>query len=988
MKCPVCKKNIPQSALKCPYCKTRTGLLCGHCNTVNPVGALVCSKCGSELLKLCPRCNSVNFPIATKCRKCGAPLAAPTPKKQTKEENKSQGLNFGFKPKMYSNEQAFELLVDGLHSKDKKVFSISGTKGAGKSSLLKQVIKNLEHDRLEWCIGKCTPLTQLTPGGVVQDMLLSLFKLPPFYTANDELQNEAVKFFTNEFRFLNSSEISDFLNFLYNSKDGNYEDIIINKKRTFDILDRIFDAFARTGRFIFVIDNFDFIDGFSIEFFTNFMRRSSNWKNLKFIAIYNEPKPVSAYFGFEDTDVKAYLDINLAPVDNKELENIFSQTIKFVTPREREIIFNKCQGNPAFVEQALSYSLDCQISDKAFIMPDSFSELIRERLLTLKKINKEAHKMLCGAAILGDRLNLALLKEIFGYKNKEFNDIMSYLVQSKFIRPYNDIYYEFNNLFLWETVLKNIEKDIAFEDLNVKVGKAVSIFNINTNAVMAMISHNLKENRMAFDIWTKTTRLASYVGDINLYVISQKQCLALLNEFNENETLNIRYNISERLGKLLTEYDPEEAVEFLPDAISNARTQNNEEKEIELLGYLALCCKKSGNYFGDVECVDNVLKKLTPGQELETALIKASKLTSLVAIGNSGEAINLIDNDILPVLNTHLTKPRLDKTIPLGFVYDTWLLVNLNLAAALALQGNDRSFEILTMLFEVIDKQHISDMDLICRANLILAFANTLKGNFATSNEVLTDLARRCGNDLNERYDAVTAYNLISIINKVLQRDYAQIQQDLFEAVRFANDTGSEFAKHIFKTFLGKLFCDSKQAKRAVDIYNGEVTWFADKKMALGALLAWYLIAEATIITESVKNAVDIASQALEIAQNPRINNVFFIVLLKTLLAKAYIELSDYETARINLEAAMITAKKYNMNDLLSKIYLQYGKYYQELGSVQSQQQQEYLKGASKMLDKAMEIVVTTTRNTYVKEQVEEQKNILAAYCQTNGFSL
>lgn len=172
---------------------------------------------------------------------------------------------------------------------------------------------------------------------------------------------------------------------------------------------------------------------------------------------------------------------------------------------------------------------------------------------------------------------------------------MLYLAKSNFVRPYNQMYYEFNNLLLWETILKNITKDPSFEDINVKVGKAISAFTLNTNATMAMISHNLKENRMAFDIWTKITRLAAYVGDINLYVISQKQCLALLNEFNENETLNIRYNISERLGKLLSEYDPEEALEFLPDAIANARENHNDEKEIELLGYLAACCKKPEN---------------------------------------------------------------------------------------------------------------------------------------------------------------------------------------------------------------------------------------------------------------------------------------------------------------------------------------------------------------------------------------------------------
>ena len=268
---------------------------------------------------------------------------------------------------------------------------------------------------------------------------------------------------------------------------------------------------------------------------------------------------------------------------------------------------------------------------------------------------------------------------------------MSYLVKSSFVRPYNELFYEFNNLLLWETILKNIQNDSSFEEINVKIGKALSIFNLNTNATMAMISHNLKENRMAFDIWTKTTRLAAYVGDINLYVIAQKQCLALLNEFNENETVDIRYNISERLGKLLTEYNPEDAMEYLPDAIANAKTQNNETKEIELLSYLAKCCTKTGNYFGNIECVDNVLKRLSPSQELEYAMIKSSKIPSLLSIGNCGEVINIIDNEILSVLNTHLQKPKLNTNIPLGYVYDTRIQIHLNLAIALALQGNDRA---------------------------------------------------------------------------------------------------------------------------------------------------------------------------------------------------------------------------------------------------------------------------------------------------------
>lgn len=996
MKCPVCKKKIPEYSLKCPYCKTRTGLLCSNCRTVNPLGNVACEKCGQELLKICSYCNSVNFPSATKCRKCGSPFGQPVVKPKKKNDRdkepkiESKSINLEFVPKLHTRTQGFELLIEGLQSRDKKIFSITGDKGIGKSTLLAKVIKHFDKDKFHWCIGKCTPLTQLTPGGVIQDMLLNLFKLPNFCVNNDELQHDAFAFFSKEFKFLEQPEVSDFLNFLYNSKDGNYEDIIINKRRTYDILNKIFDAFAHTGRFVFVVDNFDFIDGFSAEFLTHFMQKDCNWKNLKFIAIYNEHKPISSFFGFEDRDLKAYADINLTPLYDYELEQCIKQLDDeefYISDEDKEIILEKSQGNPAFIEQAMSYSFDCQIADRAFLLQNSFSNLIKTRLGILKQCNDAAHKLLCGAAILGDKLNLALLKEVFGYKSQDFNDIIAYLVKSNFIRPYNEIYYEFNNLLLWETVLKNITLDMAFEDINVKVGKAVSIFTLNTNATMAMIAHNLKQNRMAFDIWTKTTRLAAYVGDINLYVIAQKQCLALLNEFNENETLNIRYNISERLGKILSEYDPEEALDFLPDAISYAKSKDNETKEIELLGYLALCCKKTGNYFGDVECTDSVLKKIKPGQELECALIKAGKLSSLLDIGNCGEVIDLIDHDIIPVLEPYLNKPKLNKTIPLGFLHDTRLRVYLALATALSLQGNDRSFEVLTMLFDIIEKQKINDPLLMCRTKLVLAYANIIKGNFDTAESILKDINHLYKADIMDS-ETVSRWNLISIICKFMCKKYEGLREILFEAVTYANNTGDNFTKNILKVMLGKLFKDNQQAQQAIRIYNEQITYFANEKMALGALLSWYLIADASLVTENPQATIDIASQALEIAQNPRINNTFFIVLLKILLADAYTEISDYETAKINLESAMILAKKYNMNDLLSKIYLSYGKYYKDLGTFHSTNQVECLRGASKMYDKGLAIIVEQTKNTYVKEKIIEEQKVLKSYCELNNIKL
>lgn len=485
----------------------------------------------------------------------------------------------------------------------------------------------------------------------------------------------------------------------------------------------------------------------------------------------------------------------------------------------------------------------------------------------------------------------------------------------------------------------------------------------------------------------KTTRLCSYIGDINLYVIAQKQCLALLNEFNESETLKIRYSISERLGKLLTEYDPEEAMEYLPDAISNAESQNDEVRQIELLGYLTNCCQKTGNYFGNVECSDKVLKYISQGQDLEKAMVLSSKLSALLDIGNCGEVINLADNDILPVLNAALTKPKLNKLFPMGILFDTWLKVYLVLACALAIQGNNRCFEVLKTLFSIIDKNKISDTILIYRAKLVQAYAHTMAGDYKTSESIIENINSDYGNDFPNEL-TLSRRNLIYIINRFMQKDYEGLREDLFEAVTFANNCGDNFTKNILKSLLGKLFKDNKQAKHAIEIYNEQITWFANEKMALGALLTWYLISDATIVTENSKSAIDIAQRALEIAQNPAINNYFFIVNLKIVLAKAYINLADYETAKINIESAIVLAKKYKINDMLSKLYLLYGNYYKDMGAIESPKQSEYLRGAAMMYEKALELVIKDTHNNYMKNTVNYQKDLLNDFCLKNGIKL
>lgn len=116
MKCPICKKTIPDNTLKCPYCKARTGLICKNCNTVNSVFDLTCKTCGKEILKLCPNCSSVNFPNADKCRKCGYLFMQP------RIEPEEDEVKLEYPANLISQQSAKNILLKGILSNDKKYF--------------------------------------------------------------------------------------------------------------------------------------------------------------------------------------------------------------------------------------------------------------------------------------------------------------------------------------------------------------------------------------------------------------------------------------------------------------------------------------------------------------------------------------------------------------------------------------------------------------------------------------------------------------------------------------------------------------------------------------------------------------------------------------------------------------------------------------------------------------------------------------------------
>lgn len=1021
MICPKCKNEIPEKTLKCTYCNTKIASFCKKCHAYNPIRNLNCEQCNNPILKLCPECKSVNLLEAEKCRKCGygfevkeglevfedkgveeeTKCQVQSPKNEeeqgpkSEEEQDLQDLTdnlsafqpFSLSANLHSQQSAKEQLVNGILSDKKRVISLNGPKGVGKSIVLKTAINELKDNKIIWLLGECSPITQLSPCGLIQDILLTFFNVTNFCSDSLKLKKDSQKFFQTEFPSLTNEEIFNLLNFLYPTSTDYFENILKNKDKTFTLLQKVFKTIIENNKTILIIENLDFIDGFSYEFLHSLLNTEFPIKPV-FLLTYQEIRPSRGYLYGANLDDEAYLDISLGNFDKNQMNTFINQYFETdVCPDKiKEELYTLAAGNPGTLEQYVSLLDDFKNKNNSFEIsfPDTLNNAIKMRLNFLKE-NLNAYKFLSIGAIQGIKFYPGIINQILKLDENELENILNFLQNSNLIVPLSEFSYSFKNFLLWDGILETIKKDANFVQLNESLFMAYSNCILSSNSIMAVIAQNLNQDLSALNIWTDNIKLAAYIGDVNLYAISQKQCLNLIDKIENINSSLIKNNIYERLGKLLSKSNPQDAIQYLPTAIANARKCDDPIKEIELTGYLANCCINLGDYQGTLECIDSTINKIDTDFELEIAILKSRKLDALLNIGNCGEIINIIDNEIMPIFDKYLnSKPH--KNISISVLYKAWMQTYLILANTLVFQGSNRAFEVISTMFELFEKNQFDDKLFICKTKLALAFANTIKGDIEASEEILSEIIKVYRTDIMDN-EAISRWNLINILNNFTHKKYAGIKEELFQVVTFANNINDHFTKNILKSLLGKLFKDEENAKHAMDIYTEQVTYFAKEKNAIGALLTWYLIAEASLITEGAEKSLEVSQKALEVAKGPKINNYLFIMLFNKVIAEAFMVLSDYESAKIHIEKAIMIARKFELFNSLADMYLLYGKYLQDIALVKTDAQNDYVSGSLKMYKKSYAIA-QSLKNKYLLGKIDKAKAVLNSFCQLNGITL
>ena len=977
MKCPKCKKEIEENSLKCSFCNTKIGLLCS-CGTYNLITAEKCSKCNKVLLKICTECGSANFPNAIACRKCGIEFVSTEilEKKDFSTQNTSSNTQQMIKSK----------LLESVKNFDSRIITISGPSGIGKNLVLRSAINDLKNANLIWLMGTCTQTSQLSPFGYFQDLLLTFFNINNFCPDTLQLKKNSIKFFKQDFPSLSNNEIIDLLNLLYPDTLDIYENIYFNKTRTFTMMKKVITTILAKTKAVFVIDNFEYIDGMSYDFLKELLNEQEIINNAKFIIISSITKPGLGLITSPLLNENNYLDLSIASFTTVQIESMLKQYKDFTFGKDFvNLAMKLSNGNPAIIEQMVLLNNDIKRNKLKNINYENLITILKYRLEILKSKDIKTYRMLLAMSVLGTKFYPAILESFDNNSYNEFEGILEKLVNLGFITQINNLAFEFKSNEIWKNIVSIAKNDEHFEEILNILYEIINAYKQSSIALLGYIVQKLNNNDKAFENWTLLMKQANYIGDIGLYIIVQKQALKLIENKANDFYINVKKNIYTRVGKLLSVIDYSTAIEYLQNALSLIDDTNDLE-HIELLGYLADCSIKMGNYCGALECINNVLNRIPDDKQTEKMLVKTRQIKPLLELGNYGQLINIVETEIFNHLENLLTKGKYLKFFNIDKIFKVWLNTFYDFTEALIFQGDNRGFEKIQIIYDVLDKNKVTEPKFLCRVNLLLALANTIRGDIKTSNQILDDVLKEYTLD-NMDSRIISRWNFIDILNKFFLKDYNILHSELFNIVAYANNINDNFTKNILKTLLAKILKENNQTKKALEILEEQVAYFAQEKVATGVLLSWYLIAEIKLITTGTQFALDIATKALDIAQTPNINNYYFIALFNKLIGEIYLAKQDFESAKVYFEKAIFLAKQFNLQFILVKTYLQSAKLFQELALPKSSKRGDYIKSALKMFQNAKNVPIVAEQQA-LQKQIKEDLNILTSFCKLNGIIL
>lgn len=856
-----------------------------------------------------------------------------------------------------------------------KGISINAPRGTGKTYILNSLYKRLEDSDMAILPARCSALSQVAPFGLFQDAFLNLFALP-FAPVNYRETSEELRSLINNYlpSSFDKEKIETLINVIYPLGEAYYEELAKNKEKTFSHIKDILDALRLNAKVLLVVDDFDLIDEMSFEFLTYLIENNFFTDGSKFLLCYRNQNSLNMYIPQEILSKENCLDISLKKREIGSVRAYIKKHLGDVSVLPRKIsdqIIMNAKGDLAYTGQVLYHLTETKkiklqqgkfvfsSAYEDYFVPQTMADITAERLKFLSVKSKTEFVILCLASFLGGKFTKSVIQAVIDTTEDDFNRIMNSLEVGGYITKIDDEIYTFKNSLLWTNVYIIARSNPDMKPYLEALLKVLLSRTISSPAICALLAQIAGNKAVALALWTKNLKISSYIGDCALYVMSQKQSLINLEGLNLPQEGYIRNNIYERLGKLTYKKNPIQAIEYLSNAVVEAKNQENTKKIIELSGYLTESCKLAQKYPAVIETIDNLLN-LFEGKskaEIQKALIKTRKLGALLAVGNYEEINNTVNTEINLVLSEAIRQKKKLSYISKEDLYRSWIDSNITLIEAYAYQGNPVAFELVDVVEKEIFKDEKNvDEELEKKLKLSCALCYTTKGIFSQSDEILHTLIKELSNSKEDSM-LTSKWNMITLFNKILRSDFENIKEDLFEAATYANNIGDNFTKNILKTLLAYVILEEGDSLRALEICQEQMNYFSNEKIALGALIAWYISAKATLNISGADKAIEICEKSIQISESTKINSIWFKVLFQILMAHAYIIKGDLESAKMYTELASQDVNQNELNYFMLLIVRLRALIMQEsVDSIEKDKKPELALAAVKMFEKALSL--------------------------------
>ena len=189
------------------------------------------------------------------------------------------------------------------------------------------------------------------------------------------------------------------------------------------------------------------------------------------------------------------------------------------------LALNISGGNPSIVEQMVLLYKDIRRNGLKHITYKSLETILDARLGILKQEDLPSYRILVAMSVLGSKFYPAMLEHFDNNSEKEFERIIENLVQRGYINQINNLSFKFKSNEIWKNIVSVVKNDDCFYEVLNILYETLSIYKQSSIALLGYIVQKLNNDDQALTVWTLLMKQASYIGDIGLYVITQKQAL-------------------------------------------------------------------------------------------------------------------------------------------------------------------------------------------------------------------------------------------------------------------------------------------------------------------------------------------------------------------------------------------------------------------------------------------------------------------------------